>query len=431
MSTEAPPTNPIHNAAQQAAATHPANKGADALKVPLGEMIKTKFAEAQRIEAEKAPKQDTKTEAKTDVKSDAKTEVKTEVKTESEKKPKTSIFDRKQPETKTEEKTEAKAEDITGPEDKMELPEAADPTKKSQFAELKTITKQLRKELADKVSSYEKQLQTYKTAQPAEAADLVSLKERLKQAEDRLAIVDLQNHPDFAKQYVEPKNKALSEAKMLLTDNNAGEVDMGALLAKPRAEFAKSVSELASKMQDFDKAAFTNAMREAYRLQAESAQALTKSSELATQLQQKAAQHQKQAFEEVWSKLGPAGDFLITLDTPEGISAEERQEITAYNQEVQGVRANAEKYAFGSLDERQAASLASKAATMDFLLTKGIPRMEKEFASLVETNRRLSEELKAIKGAKEPGSVSGDTRPSGDGKPKGSLQDLISSAFKK
>lgn len=272
--------------------------------------------------------------------------------------------------------------------------------------------KALKTEAANKISAAEKkyndalaELDTLKKATPADVADITRLKADLQAAHDRLAVLDVTSHPDFQKQFSVPKKRALEDAQSLLTDNTVeGAPDVVGLLAKPRAEFSKVISELAAKMPVYDQAAFTTSMREAYRLHSEEKGALSRSGELAQQLQAKTAQQQRQAFEATWKEFDGK---VKPLPMPENATNEQRAEVQAYNEALAGIKATAEKNAFGRLDERGVADLAAKAAALDFVATRAMPRLEREFNNARTLIKELTDELAAIKGKKNPGTFAG------------------------
>lgn len=276
--------------------------------------------------------------------------------------------------------------------------------------------KALKREASEKITAAEKkltdamaELTTLKNATPADTADLARLRGELQAAHDRLAVLDVQSHPDFVRQYAGPKKKALEDAQSLLTDNAVeGAHDVAGLLAKPRNEFSKVISELAGKMPVYDQAAFTTAMREAYRLHTEEKGALSKSGELAQQLQAKSAQQQRQAFEATWKEFDGK---VKPRPMPENATAEERAEVQAFNDGLAALKATAEKNVFGKLDDKGVASMGAKAAALDFMAQQVLPHMDREFAKAAALIKELTSELAAIKGRKAPGSF---TAPAGE-----------------
>ena len=250
------------------------------------------------------------------------------------------------------------------------------------------------------------QLETYKKATPAEGAEIERLKSEYKQAMDRLAVLDIQSHPDFAKQYNEPKLKALGEAKEILSYNGKDDVDLAQLLAKPLKDFNQSVAEMTRDMNGMDATSVQATLRQAYKLAIEEKGALSNAGQLRQSLEAKNALDSKKAFEETWGNFGGAENLLTAVDIPEDAAPEEKAELSAYNQAIQQVRPNAEKYAFGRLDAKSAAQVASKAAILDTMVNVVVPRMNKEYSQVLSERNALLAELKAIRGAKNPGNFS-------------------------
>lgn len=266
--------------------------------------------------------------------------------------------------------------------------------------------KALKKEASEKVSAAEKkyndaiaQLETYKKATPADVAESERLKTELKQARDALAIYDLRRDPDFQKQYVEPKAKALTEAKQLLADNAVeGAPEVADLLGKTRIEFAKTVSELASKMPAFDQGSFVASMREAYRLHGEENGALAKSNEVKQAYEAKRSQVARQAFEET---RGDVATKVPELVIPEGASDELVSEITSFNKMRTEAMAEAEQYSFGKIDEKQVAKIAHQAAMLKPVATVLIPSLQRSLKKSNDLVAELTAELAAIKKGKQ------------------------------
>lgn len=266
--------------------------------------------------------------------------------------------------------------------------------------------KALKKEASEKVSAAEKkyndaiaQLETYKKATPADVAESERLKTELKQARDALAIYDLRRDPDFQRQYVEPKNKALTEAKQLLADNAVEDApEVSDLLGKTRIEFAKTVSELASKMPAFDQGSFVASMREAYRLHGEENGALAKSNEVKQNFEAKRAQVARQAFEET---RGDVSAKVPEMAIPEGASDELVSEITSFNKMRTEAMAEAEQYSFSKIDEKQVAKIAHQAAMLKPVATVLIPSLQRSLKKSNDLVAELTAELAAIKKGKQ------------------------------
>lgn len=269
--------------------------------------------------------------------------------------------------------------------------------------------KALKEEAAKKIQEAQRQaadamtrLSTFEKAAPAESAELQKLRDDHKAALDRLAVLDVQSHPDFAKQYSEPRLKALTEAKEIL-DFNGKNADLTKLLHLPMKEFNAAVAEMTNQMNGMDANVVQSSLRNAYKITNEEKAALANAGALRESLSSKVAAEQKKAFEQTWGKFDGAEGFLQTLDIAPDMSPEEQAEIKSYNDAVAATRQTAEQYAFGRLDPQNAAKIAGKAAILDTLTKVVVPRMEREYSQIVKERNALLAELKGIREAKNPG----------------------------
>jgi hypothetical protein len=305
------------------------------------------------------------------------------------------------------------------PIDKWKLADNANAETVKNFKEIREEAKarKLREQAAlTEVAQLKTQLETYRNANPADVAATEQLKTQLKEAHDRLAIFDLKSHPDFVRQYVEPISGALAEAREVITYNTKeGDAipDLGALLSKAPKEFNAEVAKLTKDMNQVDSSIVINALRQAHKLNTKQGEVLSKSGELQAQLQQKSAQQAKAAFEEVSKNLGPSNDFLQPLEIVDGLSAEDKTAAENYNASLASVRTNAEKLAFGRIDERGVAQMSYKAATLDHMLQHTIPRVQAEFKKLAHMVAEQNEVIKQLRGGKGPdvaGGGGGETK---------------------
>lgn len=312
------------------------------------------------------------------------------------------------PVIKTEKKDDKPAAVEADPIDAWKLPENASAESVKNFGEIRAeakARKQREQEALAKVADLESQLTTYRNANPADVAATEQLKAQLKEAHDRLAVLDLKSHPDFVRQYVEPINGALAEAREVIQYNTKdGDPipDLGGLLAKGPKEFNAEVAKLTKDMNSVDANIVITSLRTAHKLNAKQGEVLSKSGELATQLQQKSAQQAKAAFEAVSKDLGPSNDFLQPLEIVDGLSPEDKTAAEQYNASLASVRINAEKLAFGRVDERGVATMAFKAATLDHMLTHTVPRVQGEFRKLAQMVAEQNEVIKQLRGGKGP-----------------------------
>lgn len=252
------------------------------------------------------------------------------------------------------------------------------------------------------------QLETFRKASPADTAEIERLKQEHKMLLDKVAVLDVQNHPDFTRQYVEPKKKALADAAEVLGYNGKDGVDVAVLLAKNPKEFAAAVSEITKDMNQMDATTVQTSLRSAYKLNGEEKSALTNSSALKQEIAQREAQRAKQAFEETFQSLELKDGFFQPIEIPEDADDNERQEIQRVNEGFASVKQKAEAYAFGKLDERGVAKIAQKAALLDVHMQTVIPRMNTEYQKVRAERDALAKELKAIRANKNPGSFTGD-----------------------
>ena len=311
--------------------------------------------------------------------------------------------------------------------DKMELGEKASDNARTNFAKLREVAKQerlakaaLEKQLAD----LKAQQETLAKAAPQDTAEQERLRAEHKAMADRLALVDLKNHPDYVRQYEVPKTAALAEAKEVL-DYNEIPANLESLMGKSLKEFSAEVSKLTKDMNSMDATAVQTSLRNAWKINNDAASALSKSQELAKALSEKAAHAQKQAVEKVWGTFKEAESILAKRPVPEGATPEELAEITSYNEAVQGLRSNYERNAFGRMTEEETARMALKATTFDFIQTHGVRMMDRAYKGMEARAVAAEKQLAELKAARSPGNMGGDPQKATATTPK-SFEELFS-----
>ena len=311
--------------------------------------------------------------------------------------------------------------------DKMELGEKASDNARTNFAKLREVAKQerlakaaLEKQLAD----LKAQQETLAKAAPQDTAEQERLRAEHKAMADRLALVDLKNHPDYVRQYEVPKTAALAEAKEVL-DYNEIPANLESLMGKSLKEFSAEVSKLTKDMNSMDATAVQTSLRNAWKINNDAASALSKSQELAKALSEKAAHAQKQAVEKVWGTFKEAESILAKRPVPEGATPEELAEITSYNEAVRGLRSNYERNAFGRMTEEETARMALKATTFDFIQTHGVRMMDRAYKSMEARAVAAEKQLAELKAARSPGNMGGDPQKATATTPK-SFEELFS-----
>lgn len=321
-------------------------------------------------------------------------------------------------------KTDAKPASPVLPEDRLEIPANASPEAVKNFKAYKESMKSILEEERKTRTALEQKLAVHSSATPASDAEQQAKEARLKAAEDRLAILDLQSHPDFAKQFVEPKKKALAVAAEVIQYNDKPVPELASLLSKPMKEFNAAVSEFTKDMNSADAATVATSLREARGLHAAEQGALGQANELLAQLQQKTALEQKRAFEAVTTEVTSA---LTKREITPDLSADDREAAMAYNQAVEGMRANAEKKAFGRVSERDVAKMAYESETLALMRSHVMPGLERHVETQNKVIIELKAQLEAVKGARSP-------NPGGD-KPAApaakTTQQMVAEAFKR
>ena len=304
--------------------------------------------------------------------------------------------------------------------DRMELGEKASDNARTNFAKLREVAKQerlakaaLEKQLAD----LKTQQETLAKAAPQDTAEQERLRAEHKAMADRLALVDLKNHPDYVRQYEVPKTAALAEAKEVL-DYNEIPANLESLMGKPLKEFSAEVSKLTKDMNSMDATAVQTSLRNAWKINNDATSALSKSQELAKALSEKSAHAQKQAVEKVWGTFKEAESILAKRPVPEGAAPDELAEITSYNEAVQGLRSNYERNAFGRMTEEETAKMALKATTFDFIQTHGVKMMDRAYKGMEARAIAAEKQLNELKAARSPGNMGGDPQKATASAPK-------------
>lgn len=303
-------------------------------------------------------------------------------------------------------KTEAAPAAPEWPGEKLELPANASAEAKTNFASMKASMKQEWLKEKNARAEAEKQLAVRAAAAPADTAELERLRAEHKAAQDRLAVFDLQSHPDFVKQFVQPKEKAMATVKEVMeyqtTPKDTGE--LAVLLGKPMKDFNAAVSEITKDMNSADAATVATSLREARNIHAAEQSALSKSTELRSQLQAKTAQQQKQAFEAVATEVTSS---LKRIEITDGMSADEKAASASYNQRLDSLRASAEKRAFGNITEREVARMAFESEQLALMREHIVPGLERRFAAQNQVISDLTAQIESLRGTRAPANAGG------------------------
>lgn len=337
-----------------------------------------------------------------------------------EKKERKSLFERDEPKAEPTKET-------------VQPVEFDDGVKENDWKSAKAVRAELKRQVEEKaqaLAKYEADLAQYRQLLPNPADAERVLKEH-KEFSEHVALHNFKDHPDYKRQFVEPKNKILAEANAILGMNEVQGVDLAAILAKPRNEQAKALSEIESKMNSYDAAELRLHFRELRKLQDSEAEAIKNKDTIAQQFQQQAEARQRQAFEEV-VKTENVGNLYRPWEIPDDAEPQEREAMEAFNRALPEVRKTAEKYAFSVADEKTAASVAAKAANYDFLQRHALPLMAADYKRLKEVNAMMAKQLEEL-GAHRPGAdfSGGSTKSTPQGKldPEESIEALAAKVY--
>jgi len=306
---------------------------------------------------------------------EVKTEVPVEKKAEvpTDKKPSLpSIF--KKTETKTEDKKEVPPETIDY--DSLKSPDEKSPTRPD-WDKMKTSAKADRVRIAE----LEKQLKERAPVAHDEATKsrLAQLEQENKSYSDRMKVHDLTNHPDFVAQYVAPVSKAVEGIKQTLKVEGI-EADVDKLMKLDGKQFSKAVSDLLGDASEFTKTVLFEQFRQAKTADHARVEAIANADTVRAQLQQNFSARSKQIFDEVGKE---AALGLAPAEVGEKATDDEKHAVAQYNASLTGIAKRAEELAFSPPNDRSVAQMAHNAATLEFLVTQGLPRLERMFASEV------------------------------------------------
>lgn len=388
----------------------------DLSEMSMGDAIASTFKTEPRQRDRREPRKETKTETKTpEKKTEAAPETKPEAKVETPQK-RTSIFDG--PEQKPDaQKTEAQ----TPPE---EVP-------KGNWEAANKARDKLREDIAERdkrLKQAEQELTRYREVVP-DTAEVQRLREEHKAFSEKVALLDYQNHPEFRKQFTEPKEKLNGEIKTILADNGIEGFDLKAVLALPRAEMAKRISEVTDKLNSYDAGEFRLQLREYGKLSSAEQAALGTHKEALANLGQINQAKQRTAFEGKWKSTSFA-TFAQKLEPPEGATPDEVAQIRSLNQGIDTMRENAEKYAFSLGDESQAAEVAIKASNYDFVVNHAFPRMQSDYKKLQGQYQAVITKLQELAAHKPGTDFGGGSAPKPDTPENLPIKDQVKRVFR-
>lgn len=286
------------------------------------------------------------------------------------------------------------------PEDELDLDTKASTAARENFAKLRSITKGVRDQLINRdreLTELRTKLEAASKAPTSEQlARLESLEKEHKALSDRLLLIDTQNHPQFKAQYVAPREAALATAKELLEANGVQGADLNKLLAMPRGDLGKAVSEIVKTLPDLDRSEVSQAVLQAWKLNQAGDAALKNASQTYQGIRQHTVEQQKQLFNSQFERL-TAGHQVAKLEIPADASAEVRAEYEAFNKDAESIRTHAEQIALEPTTEDRIVEHAMKVAAYDFHLKHVQPKLLAAINDRNEVIARLTSELEGFR----------------------------------
>jgi hypothetical protein len=262
------------------------------------------------------------------------------------------------------------------PEDAVTLDKSYTPKAHESFAQVKAITKDLRGQLQkanDELTAAKAEVEKVRSgAVVVDSPEIAALRAEHEAMSKRLMVLDLQAHPRFQQEFDAPRNASLAAASELLPGAN-----VAGLLALPRAEFGKAVSEAAKNLSPFDQTDFATHMRNAYQLKQKGDAAIGKAGEISQALKTQQLNGYKTAFDGTWGKTLGSLTGVRELTVPASATPEQLAEVESFNGGFRAIRAEAEKIALGTNDPEGISRASIKAAAYEWQTKHVLPLMSK------------------------------------------------------
>jgi hypothetical protein len=274
-------------------------------------------------------------------------------------------------------------------------------------------------ELKQKLTEYE--------GNPEQVSQFQSQLEELKREKqellNKIAQKDLTEHPEFQQKYQEPLDRSLSRLESVLEDSRA-DVKVSDLLKMNKRDLADTVEEITEGMPKVFARDFVEEVAKARELSSAREDALGNASQFISGIEE---QSKTQAFQDFNKTVGDFkneyGMIFQPLKATGNLSEEQKHELSTYNNALAEIETKAQSFAFGKMDNSQMSKVAMQAAANEFMVNHAIPRLEKEYVSLLDANRQMSEQLKSLQGLKPKVA---QTTTSDPGKPQfNSTEDLV------
>ncbi len=287
---------------------------------------------------------------------------------------------------------------------------------------LKTKAKDFEREnseLKQKLQEYEGNPEQVSQFQ-AQIDELTKEKESLL---NQIAQNDLTAHPEFKEKYQQPLDKSLGRLEAVLEDSNT-DVSVKDLLKMKKRELADSVEEITEGMPKVFAREFVEEIANAKNLIDARDDALGNASQFMSNVQE---QSKTQAFQDFNSTVSEFkneyGMIFEPLKASGNLSEEQKHELSTYNNALAEIETKAQSFAFGQMDNAQMSKVAMQAAANEFMVNHALPRLEKEYVTLLDANKQMSDQLKSLQGVKPKVN---QTTTTGNDKPQfNSTEDMV------
>jgi len=316
-----------------------------------------------------------------------------------------------------EESKEGKPEET--PDEEDELPEDLDEKTKLDWKALKESKRTAIEERETRIKELEKKLEE-RVADP----EVDHIKQENEQMRARLNELDFESSPEFEQNFAKPQQEAVARMEQIATETEL-DVNIKDMLGLKGKDLAQAVSEAIEGIPEFYRQDFVDAVRGYQKASRERGEALKNAGDYKEKLYAQRRHTQEQAFDQVWSTLGQNQGAILKPMEGEG------EDVTAWNEALSKVKAQAKAFATGNVSEKDIALASTKAATHDFFMQQAIPKMKQEYSELVALNRQMAEKLKKLEGQNPKLREKGDKKGEDPLQKKVGTEDFYSEFVKK
>jgi len=243
---------------------------------------------------------------------------------------------------------------------------------------------------------------------------------------EKLKVLEYKNHPEFIRTYVEPKTAIVKELNTILQESDIKDVDLIRITELPRIEYAKTVSEISSKLNEYDADTFREQMRKLASVTSDERQAVLHANQNLQQIGELNKIRQRKAFESVFAQASlPA--FAKAQAVSDSDTVEVKAQKEAFNQSLAGFRADAEKAVFGLSGEEDAARLGIEATNFRFMVNHAFPLMQEEYRKVQAERDTLRKRVEGLESARPRDGI--DKAPVTTSKKPKTLDEAIAETF--